>query len=61
MLTQPDVSYYIYVYVYIANTEKSSIKWLVQISVNKNFRPVVMNYRGRGGIPLKVLSNELSF
>ena len=59
MLTHIDMSYYLYIYIYIANTEKSSIKWLVHDGVTQNYRPVVMNYRGCGGVLLKVFSNEI--
>ena len=44
---------------YIANAEDSYIKWLVHDGINQNFRPVVMNYRGCGGVLIKVFSNEI--
>lgn len=57
MLTHPDIIYYIFEY--IATSEESSIKWLVHDGVSQNYKPVVMNYRGRGGVPLKVFTNEI--
>ena len=44
---------------YIANAEESYIKWLVHDGINQNYWPVVMNYRGRGGVLLKVFSKEM--
>ena len=59
MLTQPDISYYLYIYIYIANVEENTIKWIVHDGVTENYWPVVMNYRGRGGVLLKVFSKIL--
>ena len=47
-----------YVYIYIANAEESYIKWLVHDGINQNYWPVVMNYRGRGGVLLKVFTKD---
>ena len=42
------------VYVIIANTKTHIIHWLVYDGIIQNYRPVVMNYRGSCGVPLKV-------
>ena len=51
------IFYYFHVYiVYViaANTKTPIIHWLVYDGILQNYRPVVMNYRGSCGVPLKV-------
>lgn len=39
---------------FLATSGKIYIQWLVCDGASQGYRPVVMNYRGFGGIPLKV-------